>query len=89
MDLWNGVFPDHGDGATDSKRNYPGLQENGRSITTGLPTVDVTTSKPHISVMVMIKPFESMKIKTGKIFLVYDRLYLYPWQIRGTFRTNF
>ena len=41
---------------------------------TGCPTVDVSTLISHISLMPgpIIKPFHSMKVKTVRIFLVYD-----------------
>ena len=46
-----------------------------RFISTGCPAVDVTTLIAHISLMPgpIIKPFDSMKVKTGWIFLVYDK----------------
>ena len=39
---------------------------------TGCPAVDRTTLIAHISLMVgpIIKPFDSMKVKTGRLFLV-------------------
>ena len=43
--------------------------------TTGCPAVDQTTLIAHISLMPgpIIKPFDSMKVKTGNFFLVYDK----------------
>ena len=42
---------------------------------TGCPAVDRTTLIAPISLMPgpIIKPFDSMKVKTGRIFLVYDK----------------
>ena len=42
---------------------------------TGCPAVDRTTLIAHISLMPgpIMKPFDSMKVKTGRIFLVYDK----------------
>ena len=42
---------------------------------TGCPAVDRTTLIAHISLMPgpIIKPFDSMKVKTGRIFLVHDK----------------
>ena len=42
---------------------------------TGCPTVRVSTLIAHISLIPgpIIKPFDSMKVKTGRIFLVYDK----------------
>ena len=42
---------------------------------TGCPAVDRTTLIAHISVMPgpIIKPFDIMKVKTGRIVLVYDK----------------
>ena len=44
-------------------------------VTTGCSTVDQTTSIAHISLMPgpIIEPFHSMNVKTGRIFLVYDK----------------
>ena len=43
--------------------------------TTGFPEVGVTPLIAHISLMPgpITKPFDSMKVKTGRIFLVYDK----------------
>ena len=43
--------------------------------TTGFPKVGVTPLIAHISLMPgpITKPFDSMKVKTGRIFLVYDK----------------
>ena len=49
--------------------------EGWKPLTTGCSTVDQTTLIAYISLMPwpIIKPFHSMKVKTLRIFLVYDK----------------
>ena len=60
--------------ASDKQNNPSSLQPSFFAITTGCSTVHVSTLIVHISYIPqpITKPFDSMKVKTGRICLVYE-----------------